>query len=144
MTTQQQAKYRLTCALMPHDVIGSNGTCPDHFVVVVSGENIPTSQYTLHRKQGEADYVFWERVMSAALEMTTVHRTCQLNLYRRNYQINIHCDYGNNTDTAYTDGFKNFERLMWSIAEDPEDDLQLYALTILDRLYNQTAQGTVH
>ncbi len=31
-----------------------------------------------------------------------------------------------------------------SIAEDPEDNLQIYALSLLDRLYNQTAQGTVH
>ena len=147
MTTQQQAKYRLTCALMPHDIVGSNGECPDHFVVVVSGPNSPTIQNTLHRKQGEADGDFWMRVIDAAQDLfrpVASRHHAYRPLYQSPYKINIRCDYGNNRDTAWDDGLQNFERVLWEIAEDPKDSLRSYAITLLERLYDHSVQGTVH
>lgn len=51
----------------PYTILGSNGTCPDSFLVTIHcGQYADIGGFSMirHREEGESDENFWNRVMA--------------------------------------------------------------------------------
>lgn len=144
MTTKTERQWAddMKRWLLPYEVSGSQGiTCPNTFVVAITQKDQADTQHTLHRKQGEHDYAFWDRTLDVASMLTVKVRTetppTVYNRNQRNFRIKIRCCYKHISDTPSQDGRKAVERELWSIADsnNTNPELRVHALGLLAQLY---------
>ena len=126
--------------LLPYTVVDGNGSCPDTFVVTVTQKDQPPTQHTLHRKPGELDYAFWDRVLDVASGLTVrVQSENPPTLYNREqryFQIQIRCCYDHITDTR-SQNVEALEKMLLGIVKHSSDnEVRVNACGVLAQMYN--------